>query len=217
MSLGHFHSSLLLLLSLVVITINTSSSAQAPAKAPSPAAVTALPPSLPPPLPPSPSKARKHDIIQILEKEGDFSVLLRLMRSTHVADQINSQLNDLNDGLTVFAPTDDAFSALKPGALNAMSDEQQVELMQFHVVPTLLSMTQFQTVSNPLMTKAGGNNPGEFPLNVTSNGDRVSLYTDSTEASIERTLFTDNRLAVYQVIHHYQLTDLDSLVKRREL
>ncbi|PKI51985.1 hypothetical protein CRG98_027637 [Punica granatum] len=122
-----------------------------------------------------------------------------MLRSTHVADQINSQLNDFNDGLTIFAPTDDAFAQLKPGALNSMSDEQQVELMQFHVVPTLLSMTQFQTVSNPLMTKAGGNKPGEFPLNVTSNGDRVSLYTDSTEASVERTLFTDNRLAVYQV------------------
>ncbi|OWM67148.1 hypothetical protein CDL15_Pgr000600 [Punica granatum] len=85
MSLDHLHFPLLLL-SVLSITILTLAATLAPAQAPSSAKV-ALPPSPPPPLPPSPSKTRKHDIIQILQKEGDFTVLL----------QINSQPNDPND------------------------------------------------------------------------------------------------------------------------
>ncbi|KAI3743215.1 hypothetical protein L1987_60921 [Smallanthus sonchifolius] len=53
---------------------------------------------------------------------------------TELGNQINTQLNNSNQGMTVFAPTDNAFSGLKPGSLNSLSDQEKVGLIQFHVV-----------------------------------------------------------------------------------
>lgn len=65
-------------------------------------------------------------ITKILEKAGQFTMLLKLMKSTGVGNQINAQLNNSNNGLTVFAPTDNAFGNLPSGTLNSLSNEQQV-------------------------------------------------------------------------------------------
>ncbi|KAI4386044.1 hypothetical protein MLD38_004015 [Melastoma candidum] len=71
--------------------------------------------------------------------------------------------------------------------------------MLYHVVPAYLPQSQFQTVSNPLITKAGGAGLGEFPLNVTMYPDKVVVSTGVNNAIIEKTLFSDGTLVVYQV------------------
>ncbi|XP_022972761.1 fasciclin-like arabinogalactan protein 11 [Cucurbita maxima] len=114
--------------------------------------------------PPGPSALT--NITAILEKADQFTTLIKLLKSTQHSDQINNQLNNFNQGLTVFAPPDNAFSNLKPATLNSLSDQQKVQLLQFHALPTFISISQFQTVSNPLRTQAGNSNTGQFPLNV---------------------------------------------------
>ncbi|KAL0545002.1 hypothetical protein IC582_020135 [Cucumis melo] len=149
--------------------------------------------------PPGPSGPT--NISAILEKGGQFSTFIKLLKSTQQSDQINNQLNNSNQGqgLTVFAPPDNAFSNLKPGTLNSLSDQQKVQLVQYHVVPTFISMSQFQTVSNPLRTQAGNSNAGQFPLNVTTSGSQVNLTTGVDDAVVANTIYTDGQLAVYQV------------------
>lgn len=171
---------LLFLLSLPLLLQCTTTSAQSP---------TAQPPA-----PPGPT-----NITKILEKAGQFTVLIRLIKTTQVADQINTQLNNSNQGLTVFAPTDNAFSGLKAGTLNSLTDEQKVELIQFHVLPSFLSVSQFQTVSNPVRTQAGNSNNGQFPLNITSSNNQVNVSTGLVDATVANTIYSDNQLAVYQV------------------
>ncbi|MCD7471327.1 Fasciclin-like arabinogalactan protein 11 [Datura stramonium] len=139
------------------------------------------------------------NITQILEKAGQFTTLIRLMKVTQVGDQINTQLNNSNQGMTVFAPTDNAFSSLKSGTINSLSAQQQVQLVQFHVLPNFISMSQFQTVSNPLRTQAGDASPGDFPLNVTTSGNQVNVSTGVDDATVANTIYTDGQLAVYQV------------------
>lgn len=146
------------------------------------------------PAPPGPTNVTK-----ILEKAGQFTTLIRLMKLTQVGDQINQQLNNSNSGLTIFAPTDNAFSSLQAGTLNTLSDQQKVQLIQFHIVPSFISTSQFQTVSNPLRTQAGGSDPGEFPLNVTTSGNQVNVTTGVDNTTVSGTVYTDNQLAVYQV------------------
>ncbi|KAK6140210.1 hypothetical protein DH2020_026008 [Rehmannia glutinosa] len=146
------------------------------------------------PAPPGPT-----NVTAILEKAGQFTTFIRLLQNTKVADQINTQLNNSNQGgLTIFAPTDSSFSNLKPGMLNSFSDQQKVELIQFHVLPTVFSPSQFQTASNPLRTQAGGSQ-GSFPLNVTTSGNQVNITTGVTNATVANTIYTDSQLAVYQV------------------
>lgn len=100
----------------------------------------------------------------------------------------------------MFAPTDNAFSQLKAGTLNTLSDQEKVQLLQFHVIPNFLSTSQFQTVSNPLRTQAGNGNNGQFPLNVTTSGNQVNVSTGVVDATVANTLYTDNsQLAIYQV------------------
>ncbi|KAK1435151.1 hypothetical protein QVD17_00911 [Tagetes erecta] len=172
----NFQPSLILLSLLLFITLTTTL-AQAPA-----------------PGPPGPT-----NITKILEKAGQFTTLIRLMKTTQLADQIDTQLNNSNQGMTVFAPTDNAFSSLKPGTLNSLSDQQKVSLLQFHVVPNYLTTSQLQTVSNPLRTQAGDTASNKFPLNVTTSGNQVNVSTGVVDTTVSNSLYTDGTLAVYQV------------------
>ncbi|XVE96726.1 hypothetical protein REPUB_Repub02eG0247600 [Reevesia pubescens] len=147
-------------------------------------------------------RLRQDNITSILEKGGQFTSFIRLLKATRVADQLNNQLSipNPNDGLTIFAPSDNAFSGLNPGTLNSLSDREKLQLVQFHILPTLMSTSQFQTAGNPLRTQAGDVKSGNFPLNVTTaSGNQVNITTGVVNATVTNTVFSDRRIAVYQV------------------
>ncbi|XP_002532608.2 fasciclin-like arabinogalactan protein 12 [Ricinus communis] len=178
--------------------------AQAPAAAPvvqpPPAAPVKAPPAPPAQAPsgvqiqPSPGPL---DVVKILGKASHFTVLVRLLKATQVDTELFLQLNNTNNGATIFAPTDGAFSGLKVGTLNSLSDGEKIELVKFHIVPTFISSSQFQTVSNPVRTLAGAGH--RFALNVTTGGSTVNITTGLTNTTISGTVYTDTRLAIYQV------------------
>ncbi|GER51083.1 FASCICLIN-like arabinogalactan-protein 11 [Striga asiatica] len=147
---------------------------------------------------PGPAPAGPTNVTKILEKAGQFTTLIRLLRTTQLGPQIDAQLNNTaaGQGITLFAPTDAAFSALPSGTLNSISDQQKVSLIQFHVIPNYLSLPQFQTVSNPIRTQAGDSG---FQINVTTSGNQVNVSTGVDDASVGNTVYTDGQLAVYQV------------------
>lgn len=147
----------------------------------------------------SPAPSGPTNITQVLEKAGQFTTFIKLLTATQVSDRINSQLNNSNQGLTIFAPTDNAFSSLKSGTLNSISTQNQLQLLQFHILPTLYTISQFQTVSNPLHTQAGNSDDGEYPLNVTTSGNQVNVTTGVVDTTVSNTIYSDNQLAVYQV------------------
>uniref|UniRef100_A0A6N2LZV3 FAS1 domain-containing protein n=1 Tax=Salix viminalis TaxID=40686 RepID=A0A6N2LZV3_SALVM len=171
--------------------------AQTPAAAPAqaPAAVVAQPPAATPTQAAAPNGIT--NVTKILEKAGHFTIFIRLLRSTQEENHLFSALNDSSSGLTIFAPTDSAFSELKSGTLNTLSDGDKSELVKFHVVPTFLSISQFQTVSNPLGTWAGTGS--RLPLNVTSYPNSVNITTGLTNTSLSGTVYTDNQLAIYKI------------------
>ncbi|EXC16234.1 hypothetical protein L484_024406 [Morus notabilis] len=141
------------------------------------------------------------DVIAVLKKAGQFTTFIKLMKGTQVSDQINSHLSGGgSQGITVFAPTDGAFSGLKTGTLNSLSSEQQIRLVQYHVLPAYYTLSQFQTVSNPLHTQAGNSDNGQYPLNVTtSTSNQVNITTGVVNATVSNTVYTDGQLAVFQV------------------
>ncbi|KAL5581243.1 hypothetical protein UlMin_013685 [Ulmus minor] len=172
--------------------------AQTPAKAP-----TATQPSVEPPsqvplvqAPPHRTLAAPTDVTKILEKADGFSVFIRLLKSTQVNIQIESQLN-VSNTLTIFAPTNGAFSSLKPGTLNSLTNEQKVQLVQYHILPTFISLSNFETLSNPVRTQASNTN--DYPLNITTEGKWVNISTGLVNTTISGTIYEDNKLAVYRV------------------
>ncbi|TVU21729.1 hypothetical protein EJB05_31386, partial [Eragrostis curvula] len=177
---------LLLVLSVVAIT----ASAQAPTAAP-----TTPTPATPTPAAPAPA-AGTTNITGVLAKAGQFNTFIRLLRSTGVAQQIDNQLNSSGNGLTIFAPTDNAFTSL-PSWHAQLADKNA--LVQFHVLSTLIPMSQFDTVSNPLRTQAGNNSPGQYPLNITAEGQQVNISTGVVNATVDNSLYSGDNLVVYQV------------------
>ncbi|KAM2624879.1 hypothetical protein TB1_031816 [Malus domestica] len=170
--------SFFVLLVFFLYSFSSNISAQSPAAAPAPSAT---------------------NVTAVLEKAGQFTTLIKLLKSTKMDDQINTQLSTSNQGITIFAPTDNAFSSLKAGTLNSISEQQKLQLVQFHILPSFYSAAQFQTVSNPLHTQAGNSDDGQFPLNVTTSGTLVNITTGVVNATVANTIFTDSQLAVYEV------------------
>ena len=168
------------LLFLIFLLHCSTTSAQSPAEAP----------AAPPPPPSGPV-----DIITILKKAGNFITFIRLLKNTELAEQINAQVKKANPGITLFAPKDDAFSDLKEGTLNSLTDKKQLQLVQFHMLPAYYSILQFQTATNPMQTQAG------FQFNVTCSDTQVNITTGVDGATLENTLFDNSHLAVYQVDH----------------
>ena len=121
------------------------------------------------------------NVTAILEKGGQYTTFIRLMKETQQDTQLNSQLNSSyasnGGGYTVFAPTDNAFNNLKPGTLNSLTQQQQVALVQGHVLPQFYSMDSFQTASNPVRTQASGRD-GPYTLNITADiNSQVNVST----------------------------------------
>jgi uncharacterized surface protein with fasciclin (FAS1) repeats len=173
----------LVLTYLIFLTTITSAATATPSSASAPA--------------PAPSSAPT-DIIRILKKAGGFTTLIRLLQTTQVATQINAQLLNSNNGLTLFAPNDNSFSTLKPGFLNSLNDQQKNELIQFHELPSFVSISNFDTLSNPVRTQAG-DDPERLALNITSSGNQVNLTTGIVNATVGGSVFSDHQLAIYQV------------------
>ncbi|GMP85084.1 hypothetical protein CsSME_00038383 [Camellia sinensis var. sinensis] len=181
---------------------------QSPAQPPQVPATQSPPPSAlapqvplvqspPAQLAPGPAPPGPPNITAILEKAGHFSTYIRLLKATQIDNQIYKLLNDSSQSLRVFAPSDNAFGNLSTGTLNSFSDEQKVQLVKFHIIPSFLSVPAFQTVSNPLSTQAGST--VQYPMNVTTAGNLVNISTGIVNTTVTGTVYSDNQLAVYQV------------------
>ncbi|XP_062217262.1 fasciclin-like arabinogalactan protein 11 [Phragmites australis] len=155
------------------------------AQAPAPAATPSGPPN----------------VTAILEKAGQYTTFIRLMKSTQQDTQLNSQLNNSfnGNGYTVFAPTDNAFNNLKPGTLNSLTQQQQVSLVQGHVLPQFYTFDSFETASNPVRTQASGRD-GPYTLNITANtNNQLNVSTGVVDVTVNNALSAVKPLAVYSV------------------
>ncbi|OIW08576.1 hypothetical protein TanjilG_03252 [Lupinus angustifolius] len=197
-----FSFSLFLLFSSTILAISPAPAPKASAKTPPTSNAEALSPKpLVPTLPQSPdsSDSVPDDITRILNKAKIFSVLIRLLKTTEIMNNINSQLiTAKSGGLTILAPDDAAFSNLKAGFLNSLNEGQKIELLQFHILPEYVSSSNFDSLSNPVQTVAG-KDPARLPLNVNALGNSVNISTGVVNASIVGVVYSDNKLAIYRL------------------
>ncbi|XP_042068022.1 fasciclin-like arabinogalactan protein 9 [Salvia splendens] len=148
---------------------------------------------------PAPAPSGPINITAILEKEGQYTRFIHFLNVTQAGDQLNNQVNNSREGMTLFAPTDNAFQNLPPGALNNLSPQQQVQLVQNHICPKYYSLTDLLSVSNPVRTLTTGQKGGVFGLNITGQNNQVNVSTGAVEVSVYNAVRKDFPLAVYQV------------------
>lgn len=99
----------------------------------------------------------------------------------------------------MFAPTDNAFNSLKPGTLNSLTQQQQVSLVQGHILPQFYTMDSFETASNPVRTQASGRD-GPYTLNITANTqNQLNVSSGVVDVTVSNSLSVVKPLAVYTV------------------
>ncbi|CAH8362573.1 unnamed protein product [Eruca vesicaria subsp. sativa] len=126
---------------------------------------------------------------------------MRLLNTTQVGFQVSVQLNSSDQGMTIFAPTDNAFNNLKPGTLNSLTYQQQIQLILYHIIPKYYSLSDLLLASNPVRTQATGQDGGVFGLNFTGQGqiNQANVSTGVVETRISNILRQNFPLAVYVV------------------
>ncbi|XP_022969246.1 fasciclin-like arabinogalactan protein 13 [Cucurbita maxima] len=136
------------------------------------------------------------NITGILAEGGQFSTFLRLLGESNLISQLENQLDNSHEGMTILAPSDNGFNALKSGTLNSLNDQQKSQLLLFHVLSKFFTVTDLQTVSNPMRTLAG-----DWGLNFTGqpNSNQVNVSTGVVTVEINNKLREKSPLGVYVV------------------
>lgn len=149
---------------------------------------------------PAPGPAGPINITAILVQGGQYAAFLRLLNQTLVLNQLPNQLNNSNQGMTLLAPTDNAFQNLPSGTLNGLSEEKKVKLVLYHVLPKYYSLEDLVTVSNPVPTQAGGSK-GSLGLNFSgrANSNQVNVSSGAVDTQITNALRQQFPFAVYSV------------------
>ncbi|KAH7278959.1 hypothetical protein KP509_38G066200 [Ceratopteris richardii] len=171
---------------------------------PSPSQFSAPPTSSPPPLPPAPPAIALCNLTQIIRDAGRFSTFLQLLNETRALDKFQAQANRTDVGITVFVPTDDAFT-LEPAAtlLKNLTAEQKVPLAYFHALTKWFSLSELQNVNNMMISTFATYNDNtsgkKYSVNVTNFNGTLSMQTAWSNASITSTPYNAQPCSIYSV------------------
>ncbi|KAF3321300.1 fasciclin-like arabinogalactan protein 8 [Carex littledalei] len=126
------------------------------------------------------------NITALLEKAG-CKTFASLIASSGVLKIYQTQMDK---GLTLFAPNDDAFQA--PGApdLSSLSSADLVTLLQYHALPQYTPKSSLSAESGPIQTLASSA-AGKYEISVAGNGDDVSLDTGVGKSRVASTVLDD--------------------------
>ncbi len=106
--------------------------------------------------------AEENDIIETATEAGNFSILLTAIEAANLTDTLKGE-----GPFTVFAPTDEAFSALPNGTIEALLNDTDAltNILLYHVADERLMAEDVVNLTN-ITTLQGG----ELPVNVTEEG-----------------------------------------------
>ncbi|XP_047335313.1 fasciclin-like arabinogalactan protein 1 [Impatiens glandulifera] len=105
--------------------------------------------------------------------------------------------DNIEGGLTVFCPADDAFKNFLPKYHNLSEDHKQ-SLLEFHGVPVFLTMPNIKS-DNGLMNTLATDGANKFDFEVQNVGQDVTLKTKVVTAKITGTLVQKRPLAIYTI------------------
>lgn len=139
------------------------------------------------------------NVTDVLVKAMNFNFLVSLMEASGVVSEFDSE--EAGAGITIFAPSDDAFSALKPDTLQGLTAEKKAVILKYHVLLSYYPLGSLQTIVNPvqptLATQAMG--AGSYTLNITRMDGMVAVNTGIVQAPVTQTVFDQKPLSIFGV------------------
>ncbi|KAG9445114.1 hypothetical protein H6P81_016454 [Aristolochia fimbriata] len=106
--------------------------------------------------------------------------------------------NAMRKGLTIFAPSDEAFKADGVPDLSKLSSAEVVQLLEYHAVPQYAPVGTLKTASGPIDTLAS-NGAGKYELKTTTAGDSVTLHSGLTSSRVSGTVLDSTPFAIFTV------------------
>ncbi|XP_057461938.1 fasciclin-like arabinogalactan protein 1 [Actinidia eriantha] len=114
-----------------------------------------------------------------------------------VSDAEKTFEDNLDGGLTVFCPGDDAFKNFLPKYKNLTAAGKQ-SLMEFHGVPVYQSLAMLKS-NNGLMNTLATDGASKVDFTVQNDGEEVTLKTKLVTAKITGTLMDEQPVAIYTI------------------
>lgn len=112
-------------------------------------------------------------------------------------DAHNTFTDNLDGGLTVFCPVDDAFKKFLPKYKN-LTAAGKAALLEFHGIPVYQSIANLKS-SNGVQNTLATDGADKYDFTVQNDGDQVTLRTRAVTARITDTLIDEQPLAIYAI------------------
>ncbi|KAJ3706688.1 hypothetical protein LUZ61_010393 [Rhynchospora tenuis] len=134
------------------------------------------------------------NLTDLLEKAG-CKVFASLIISSGVLEMYESAMEN---GFTLFAPTDDAFKADGVPDFTTLSRTDLVTILQYHALASYTPKASLKTARGPIATMAS-NGSGTYVLSVTSRGYDVSLNTGIGSSRIASSVLDNTPVCILTV------------------
>ncbi|XP_059662392.1 fasciclin-like arabinogalactan protein 1 [Cornus florida] len=138
---------------------------------------------------------------------GPSAMNLTLLMSAHgckvfadtllASDAENTYKDNVDGGLTVFCPMDDAFKNFLPKYKNLTAAGKQ-DLLEYHGVPVYQSLSMLKSNNGPMNTLAT-DGAKKYDFTVQNDGEVVTLKTKIVTAKITGTIIDEQPLAIFSI------------------
>uniref|UniRef100_A0A1J3FNK8 Fasciclin-like arabinogalactan protein 8 n=1 Tax=Noccaea caerulescens TaxID=107243 RepID=A0A1J3FNK8_NOCCA len=142
---------------------------------------------------PAPSAAVSN-ITGLLEKAG-CKTFADLLVSSGVLKTYESTIEK---GLTVFAPSDEAFKAAGVPDLTKLTQAEKVSLLEYHAIAEYKPKGSLKTNKNKIPTLATSG-AGKFDLTTSTSGDEVILHTGVAPSRVADTVLDATPVVIFTV------------------
>ncbi|KAG8065904.1 hypothetical protein GUJ93_ZPchr0004g40188 [Zizania palustris] len=102
----------------------------------------------------------------------------------------------MDKGLTLFAPTDDAFHAKDLPDLSKLTSVDLEKVLQYHALPQYAPKASLKTIKGNIQTLAS-TGAGKYDLSVIAKGDDVSIDTGVDKSRVASTVLDDTPTVIH--------------------
>ncbi|KAG7036925.1 Fasciclin-like arabinogalactan protein 4, partial [Cucurbita argyrosperma subsp. argyrosperma] len=140
------------------------------------------------------------NITRALIDGHNFNVAASMLLASGVVDEFEA--DEGGAGITLFVPTDSAFSDLPPTVkLQSLPADKKAVVLKFHVLHSYYPLGSLESIVNPvqptLATEDMG--AGSFTLNISRVNGSVGINTGIVQASVTQTVFDQKPVAIFGV------------------
>ncbi|ESQ43983.1 hypothetical protein EUTSA_v10005998mg [Eutrema salsugineum] len=143
---------------------------------------------------PAPSAGGISNITGLLEKSG-CKTFANLLVSSGVLKTYESTVEK---GLTVFAPSDEAFKAQGVPDLTKLTQAEVVSLLEYHALAEYKPKGSLKTNKDSISTLAT-NGAGKYDLTTSTSGDEVILHTGVGPSRLADTVIDETPVVIFTV------------------